>query len=193
MTTQTTTAVPTRRRFTVQEYYQMAEAGILGPDDRTELIDGEVILMPPIGDPHAGNVDRTNYTFGRAFADVAIIRIQSHVRLGEHDQPEPDLALLRPRADFYTTSSPTPADVFLLIEVAVTTLRYDRNRKAPLYARAGIPEYWLVDVNAATLTIFRDPSPDGYRSEQTLRRGDRIAPLAFPDRVIAVTDILGNA
>lgn len=188
-----TTAVPTRKRFTVQEYYRMAEAGILDPNVRTELIDGEVILMPPMGDPHAGNVDRGNAVLNRLLGDVAVIRVQSHVQLDEHQQPEPDLAVLRPRADFYTNGPPTPPDIFLIMEVADTTLRYDRRTKGPLYARAGIPEYWLHDVNAATLTVFRDPSPDGYRSEQTLRRGDRIAPLAFPDREIAVSELLGEA
>ena len=188
-----TIAVPNRKRFTVQEYYQMADAGILHEDDRTELIDGEVILMPPIGDPHASNVDRTNRIFWRAFDDVAIVRCQGHIRLDEHNQPQPDFALLHPRPDFYKASSPTPADVFLLVEVADTTLRYDRRIKAPLYARTGIPEYWLIDVNDATITVYRDPAPDGYRVEQTLRRGDRIAPLAFPDREIAVNDLLGEA
>lgn len=191
MTTQA--AVPTRRRFTVQEYYQMAAAGILRADDRTELIDGEVILMPPIGDPHAGNVNRATFVFGHRFGDVALVAVQNHVKLDEHDQPQPDLALLRPRADFYTTSSPTPADVFLLVEVSDTTVRYDRRVKGPLYASAGILEYLLIDINAATLTVFRDPTPEGYRSEQTLRRGDHWSPLAFPDRALAVAEILGEA
>jgi Uma2 family endonuclease len=187
-----TIAVPTRRRFTVAEYYQMAEAGILRPDERTELIDGEVILMPPMGDPHAGNVNRHIEVFVPRFADVVMVRIQSHIKLDDFQQPEPDVALVRRRADFYTTSSPTPEDVVLIVEVADTSLTYDRRTKGPMYARAGIPEYWLHDVNAATLTVFRDPGPDGYRFEQTLRRGDHIAPLAFPDRPIAVTDLLGE-
>ena len=192
MTTQTATIVPTRKRFTVAEYYHMAEVGILPPNVRTELIDGEVILMPPMGNPHAGNVSRESFVFTRQFGDVAIVRSQCHIQLDNFQQPEPDLALLRLRADFYTTSSPTPADVFLIVEVAVTSLAYDRRTKGPMYARAGILEYWLHDVNAATITVFRDPAPEGYRSEQTLRRGDRIAPLAFPDRELAVSDLLGE-
>jgi Uma2 family endonuclease len=149
--------------------------------------------MPPIGDPHAGNVDQFTELLVAMFRGRAIVRVQSHIRLDDYQLPEPDLALLRPRPDYYRSSPPMPPDVFLVVEVADTTLRYDRRIKGPMYAHAGIPEYWLVDVNSATITVCRDPGPEGYRSEQTLRRGDRLSLLAFPDEALAVTDLLGEA
>lgn len=179
-----------RRRFTVAEYHQMAQAGILGEDDRVELIEGEIVEMPPIGDRHAGCVNRLNERFFRTFADVAIVAVQNPVRLDEHNEPQPDLALLHRRADFYASGHPAPPDVFLLVEVADTSAELDRRVKIPLYARNGIPEVWLIDLQQGTLTVYRDPAPDGYRTAHELHRGDSIAPAAFPDRALAVADLL---
>lgn len=180
-----------RRRFTVAEYHQMAQAGILGEDDRVELIEGEIVEMPPIGDRHAASVDRLTEGFVQRFSDVAIVRVQNPVRLDEHSEPQPDLALLRRRADFYASGHPAPPDVFLLVEVADTSAELDRRVKIPLYARSGIPEAWLIDLQQETLTVYRDPTPEGYRAVQVLHRTDSIAPAAFPDRALAVADLLG--
>jgi Uma2 family endonuclease len=181
----------TRRRFTVDEYYWMARVGILAPDDRVELIDGEIVEMAPIGPVHAASVRQCTERFGREYSDLAQVSVQSPIRLGEHNEPEPDLALVRRRADFYRLAHPTPEDVFLVVEVADTSLAVDRRVKLPLYARAGIPETWLVDLQHDVLLVHREPTPDGYRVTRTARRGERIAPLAFPDREIAIADLLG--
>jgi Uma2 family endonuclease len=182
----------TRRRFTVSEYDRMAEAGILTEDDRVELIDGDIVEMAPIGQRHAGMVNRTTNLFVRSFADDAITAVQNPVRLGEHSEPQPDVALLRHRPDFYASAHPTPADVLLLVEVAETSVASDRQVKIPLYARSGIPEVWLVDLDQGTITVYREPSASGYGTVFTVRRGETLAPLAFPDRPVAAADILGE-
>lgn len=181
----------TRRRFSVKDYYRMAKAGILTEDDRVELIDGEIIEMAPIGRRHAGGVDRLNQLFADTLGHAVQIRVQNPIRLGEYSEPEPDLALLRPRADFYASGHPTPADVLLVVELAETSLAVDRRLKVPLYARSGIPEVWLVDLRRHTVTVCREPTPEGYRSSQVLRAGERLAALAFPDQSLAVAAILG--
>lgn len=182
----------TRRRFTVAEYYRMGRAGILGEDDRVELIDGEIVQMPPIGGPHSGGVIRLTREFSRKLGDVAFVSAQNPIHVDDYNEPQPDIALLRPRADFYTSAHATPADILLLVEVAETSARLDRRVKAPLYGRAGVQECWLVDLGKDLLTVYRDPTPDGYRTSRTLRRGGRIAPLAFPDREFLVAEILGE-
>jgi Uma2 family endonuclease len=180
-----------RRRFSVDDYSRMAEAGILGEDDRVELIDGEVIEMPPIGPEHAGGVRRLATLFRRAIGDAAIVDVQNPVRLDEHSEPVPDLALLRHRHDLYASSHPTPEDVLLLVEVAKATVEYDRRVKAPLYARAGITEYWLVDLNRDVVVVYRGPHAAGYSVERAHRRGEQISPLAFPHLQLSVADLLG--
>jgi Uma2 family endonuclease len=181
----------TRRRFTVSEYDRMAKAGILTEDDRVELIDGEIVEMAPIGERHAGTVNRTNNLFGRSFGDQAITAVQNPVRLSDHSEPQPDVALLRRRPDFYRSAHPTPADVLLLVEVAESSAAADRQVKIPLYARSGIPEVWLVDPDQATIAAYREPSASGYGTVLMVRRGEQLAPLAFPDRPVAAADILG--
>ena len=181
----------TRRRFTVDEYHWMARVGILGEDDRVELIDGEIVEMPPIGPEHALTVAECNERFVQSFADLAQVWVQNPIRLDQHDEPEPDLALVRRRQGTYRLALPTPGDVFLVVEVAHTSLAADRRVKIPLYARAGIPEAWLIDIQHGLIHVYREPGPDGYRLTSTLRHGDRLAPLAFPDREIAVADLLG--
>jgi Uma2 family endonuclease len=180
-----------RHRFTVDEYYRMAAAGILGEDSRVELIEGEIVDTPPIGPGHGSTVKRTATLFHRRFDGVALVSVQDPVRLGPYNEPEPDLALLRPRDDFYASAHPTPADVLLVVEVADSTLASDLSIKVPLYARCGVVETWLVDLPHAAVHIYRDPSPDGYHLVQTVRRGERIAPLAFPDRELDVAELLG--
>ncbi|MBI4317272.1 MAG: Uma2 family endonuclease [Chloroflexi bacterium] len=181
----------TRRRFTIAEYHQMAEAGILGEDDRVELIDGEVVEMAPIGHRHSSCVARLAEWFVLKMSDVANIWPRNPIDVGEYSEPQPDLVVLHRRADFYATGHPTPADVTLVVEVADTSVAVDRRVKVPLYARGGIPEVWLVDVEQETVTTYRDPTTGGYQAAQVLRRGEWLAPAAFPDRTVGVADILG--
>jgi Uma2 family endonuclease len=170
----------------------MAKAGIFHEDDRVELIDGEIIQMPPIGRRHAATVDRVTFHFFRAFEGAVQVRVQNPIRLDEWNEPQPGVTLLRVRADFYTSGHPTSEDILLVVEVADSSAQFDRRVKLPLYARKGIPEIWLVDLRRETMAVHRDPAPDGYRTSTVLRRGDRIAPVAFPDREIAIADILGE-
>ena len=153
---------PRRHRITVDEYHRMAEVGLLAPDARVELIEGEIIDMPPIGHRHAAAVDRLNRLLNLAVGDRAIVRCQGPIRLGDLSEPQPDFALLAPRADFYAERHPVAADTLLVIEVSETTLRYDRQTKLPLYARHGIPEMWIVDAAGKQLHIFRRPSGVAY-------------------------------
>jgi Uma2 family endonuclease len=143
-----------KHRLTVHDFHRMGEAGILSINSRMELIEGEITDMAPIGSRHAAIVKQLMALFVRAVGARAIVSVQDPIILGEYSEPEPDLALLRPRDDFYALALPRADDVFLIIEVADTTLRYDREIKIPLYARHGIPEVWLIDVEGRTLTIF---------------------------------------
>lgn len=184
-------AEPLRRLFTRDEYYAMAEAGILKPEDRVELIEGEIYRMAPIGNRHAGCVNRLVDGFAPLIATRrAVLSPQNPVNLTDISEPQPDITMLRPREDFYGEGHPTPGDVLLLVEVADRSIGFDRHTKIPLYALCGIQEIWLVDINKKILEVHRDPSRDGYRSVQRLRRGDRVAPQAFPDFEIAVESIL---
>ena len=169
-----------RHRLNVDEYHRMAEAGILGPDARVELIEGEIIDMAPIGSRHAAVVRQLAHILHQNVGYQAIVSTQNPVRLDEYSEPEPDLALLRPRDDFYATAHPGPGDILLIIEVADTSLRYDREIKIPLYARHGIPEVWLVDLVNERLLRFLEPGPDGYRTEEDVTGTARIHPTRLP-------------
>ena len=182
-----------RRLFTVHEYYRMADAGILTEDDRVELIEGEIVQMAAIGSRHAACVDRLNQLFSARVAERAIVRVQNPVRLSERSEPQPDLALLRPRPDFYATAHPMPQDVLLVVEVADTSAGIDPAEKLPLYARSGIPEAWLVDLQEDRVEVHRQPTRRGYQEVRYLERGNRLAPDAFPDLTLAVDDVLGRS
>lgn len=179
------------RPFTVDEYYRMAEAGILHEDDRVELIRGAIVEMSPIGSRHAARVDRLSTEFHTRLISRAIVRVQGPVRLSPNSEPEPDILLLRPRSDFYAAAHPGPADVLLLVEVADTSLEYDRGEKLALYAEAGIPEVWIVDLAHEVVEVFRQPDAGSYRRQDVFGRGASLAPEAFPDAVISVDAILG--
>jgi Uma2 family endonuclease len=181
----------TRRRFTVSEYHQMAEAGILTEDDRIELIEGEIIEMSPIGSWHSGILMRLNRLFMRTYDDVALVSIQNPIQLSDDTEPQPDVTLLRLEPDYYTSHTPEPEDVLLVMEIADTSVAYDRGVKAGLYARSGIAEYWLIDLKAATVTVYREPGSDGYATSRIVRRGEQIAPVAFPERPVTVDSMLG--
>jgi Uma2 family endonuclease len=180
-----------RHRFTRAEYHRMAQTGILAPDARVELIDGEIIEMSPIGNRHMAAVDRLTNIFAPRVVGAAIVRIQGSIALGDNGEPEPDVALLRYRDDFYATASATEKAVLLLVEVADSSEEYDRRTKAPLYARYGIPELWIANLNRDQLVVHRDPTPTGYATVQVHRRGESISPLAFPHLTIDVDSILG--
>ncbi len=181
-----------RRLFTVQEYEQMIRAGVFGEDDRLELIEGAVIAMSPIGPGHAATVKRLAELFYEQVREHAIVSVQDPVRLDEHSEPQPDLALLRRRDDYYATAHPRPEDVLLIVEVADTSVEFDQTVKLRLYARAGIPEVWILNLPEVNLEVYRGPTASGYKEKRTLGAGDTISPLALPDVTFAVSDILGT-
>lgn len=181
-----------RHRFTVEEYHLMASAGVFTEDDRVELIEGEVVEMTPIGSRHAACVDRLNQLLVERAGRQAIVRVQSPVRLSAHSEPQPDLALLRPRAGFYAAGHPTPEDILLLVEVAESSAEYDREVKPPLYARHGVGEVWLIDLARGLVEEHRVPSAVGYGRTRRLRRGERLAVEALPQVAVAVEELLGE-
>ena len=156
------TDLPRRHWLTVDDYYRMAEVGILDDEVRVELIDGEIIDMAPPGSPHAATVTCLTEVFMRAVEGRATVRAQNPVRLGKYSEPQPDLALLRRRDDFYRERHPQPDDVLLIVEIAASSLRFDRRKKVPLYARHGIPEMWLVDLGGRRLVRYRAPQRGSY-------------------------------
>ncbi len=182
--------LPRRHRITVSEYYRMAEIGILGEDDRVELIEGEIIDMVPIGSDHAGTVNRLTYMLVQLFGASAIVSVQQPLRLDEYSEPQPDFTVLRPRDDFYRTAHPTAADVLLLIEVAKSSLAYDREVKLPLYARHGVPEVWIVNLAGHVLEARRDPVAGAYARSAEYGPADTIAPAAAADLRIDLARIL---
>jgi Uma2 family endonuclease len=180
-----------RRRFTVDEYHRMGEVGILTRDDRVELIDGEIVEMTPIGPRHAFRVATLDRRFQTLLGDRAVVWVQMPVRLGPHHEPEPDLALLRPPLGRYANQLPGPEDVLLLVEVSETSLAYDRGVKLGMYAGAGVPEVWIMDLEGEAIEVYRTPTPTGYREHQRVTRGGRVAPDAFPDVPLPIDDVLG--
>jgi Uma2 family endonuclease len=180
-----------RRRFTVDDYYAMADAGILHEDDRVELIEGEIIEMTAIGSHHAACVDRLTRLLVRQVGDEAVVRVQNPVRLSDLSEPQPDLALLRPRADFYAARHPVPADTMLVIEVAHTTLGYDRGVKLPLYAQTGIPELWIVNLDARVVEVYADPAAGRFRVQEEARSDGVLRPRLLPSVAVPVAEVVG--
>jgi Uma2 family endonuclease len=178
-----------RHRLTVGEYYRMGEAGILPPDARVELIEGEIIDMPPIGSPQAGTVTYLGNKIKATVGDRVIISIQNPVFLDLHSEPQPDITLLRPRPDFYRSAHPTPADVLLIIEVADTSLAYDTQIKLPLYALHGIPEVWLADLPNRRFIVHRTPTQMGFQDVQTLTDFSAVTPLLLPEVSIDLSGV----
>ena len=185
--------VPRPRLFTVDEYYAMGEAGIFGPEERVELLDGEILTMPPIGPHHAGAVNRLTHLLVTRFGDRAVVQVQNPVRLSNDSEPQPDFGLLRPRPDYYSARHAQPGDVFALIEVADTSLPYDGGRKLKAYARRGIAEYWVVNLRDDRVEIFRRPAETGYAERRVAERGEVVAFEAFAQDALTVDEILGAA
>lgn len=180
-----------RRAFTVEEYHQMAVAGILTEDDRVELLRGEIVEMSPIGSRHAACVNRLTQAFSSALGTRAVVSVQNPIRLDDYSEPEPDLALLHWRDDYYAEALPGAGDVGLVVEVAESSVRLDRDEKVPLYARAGVPEVWLVDLGEAVVVVYRQPQDEGYAVVQRLGQGEVLSPAAYPRVRLAVAEVLG--
>lgn len=179
------------RRFSVSEYYRMVEAGILGKDERAELIEGVIVEMAPMCSRHAACVDRLNRHLNRLVGNTSLVRVQSPIRLDDASEPEPDLALLKPREDFYSQEHPGPSDVLLAIEVSDTSAEYDIEIKLPLYARAGIPETWLVNLTTETVEVHSRPASGEYRQTLRAKRGETLKSEAVSGLEIAANDVLG--
>ncbi|MEG4805041.1 Uma2 family endonuclease [Microcoleus sp. ARI1-B5] len=180
-----------RRLFTVQEYHLMADAGVFGEDDRVELIEGEIIVMAAIGTRHASCVKRLVRRLSAIPEELAILGVQDPIQLTERTEPQPDVVLLQFRADYYAEAHPMPDEVLLLVEVSDSTVDFDRNVKVPNYARSGIQEVWLWDLEANCLEVYREPTVNGYSSMQRFERGQQVSPLAFPELGVSVDLILG--
>ena len=180
----------TKYRFTADDYQRMGQAGILSEDDRVELIDGEIVAMMPIGPRHCAAVDRANRAMVMGAGDTAIVRVQGSVRLNLFNEPEPDLVLLLPRTDFYASGHPGPADILLIVEIADSSLDYDRDVKAAVYARLGVREYWLADLNDEWLSCYSAPEGGVYLKIQQYHRGQSVAPQLLPDCLVVVNDLL---
>jgi Uma2 family endonuclease len=180
-----------KRHFNVEEYYRMAAAGILSEEDRVELIEGEIIRMNPIGSRHAATVGRLTRLFGRPAGDDAIVWVQNPVQINDYSEPVPDITLLRWRDDFYAQANPQPEDVLLVVEVSDSTLVYDRKVKVPLYARAGIPEMWLVNLPDEVIEVYSRPAGGAYQETRLVRRGESLTVAAVPGLTLEAGGILG--
>jgi Uma2 family endonuclease len=178
-----------RRLFTVDEYHRMAEAGVFRPDERVELIDGEIVEMSPIGRRHANCVNNLNRLLVTRLGERAIVSPQNPVQISVRSEPQPDLAVLRRREVSYKDEDTTADDVLLLIEVADTSITYDRTVKLRLYATVGIPEYWVVDAAAEEIEVYRSPESGRYRETARLSMDRSVSLLALPDVTLAVPDI----
>ncbi|MGL5064162.1 MAG: Uma2 family endonuclease [Microcoleus sp.] len=180
-----------KRLFTVREYHLMGEAGIFGEDDRVELIEGEIIVMAAIGTRHATCVRRLIQQFRPIPEEIAILDVQNPIQLTERTEPQPDVVLLQFRADCYAEAHPRADEVLLLVEVSDSTVDFDRDVKVPNYARSGIQEVWLWDLEENCLEVYRNPTGNGYALMQRFWRGQQVASLAFPELSISIDSILG--
>jgi len=189
MLTMSAILYPQKHPISAEEYLRMGEAGVFAPEARLELIEGEIVEMAPIGSPHAGAVTRLNELLVQRTAGRALVSPQNPVIISDRSVPQPDLALLKPRADYYRQSHPKATDVYLVIEVADTTRAFDLGTKAPLYARCGITEAWVVDVNERAIHVFRDPGPEAYGTTYIARPGQSAACVALPEASVEVDEI----
>lgn len=178
------------RLLTVQEYHLMAEIGILDEDERVELLGGQIVKMAAKGTAHGAGVKRTEKLLENRLGNRVLVRLQDPVRLNNYSEPEPDIAVVIPDPLYYEDHHPTPSEIYLIIEVADTTLRTDLGIKATIYAESGIADYWVLDVNNRQLHVFREPSQDGYQSIAVLGDDASISPLQFPDISFLVREML---
>jgi Uma2 family endonuclease len=180
----------TKKLFTVDEYYRMADAGILGPEDRVELIDGEIIEMSPIGSRHLACVNRANRLFVTTFGVRVVVSVQHPLQLSNYTEPEPDIVLLRPREDDYAAKKPSAEDALLVVEVADTTLRFDMNVKLPRYAAAGVPEVWIENLPEDLLLVYRDPDGPRYLTSLVFRGEESVTVQALPGVTFSAAELL---
>jgi len=179
-----------RRQFTVYDYHRMGKAGILLEDDRVELIYGEILAMSPLGNPHNAAVDRANRALVQTLDVQAIVRVQGSVQLDMYNEPQPDIVLLKPRDDFYAVGGAKPSDILLIIEMADSSLKFERKIKARVYAEMGIPEYWVADLNGACVFCHLDRDGKSYRLVRQFQKDESVAPELLPERRIPVASLL---
>jgi Uma2 family endonuclease len=179
-----------KKLFTVHDYHRMGDAGIFTEDDRVELIRGEILTMSPIGPPHNGAVIRANNTLVNIVAGRALVSVQGSIRLDEYDEPQPDIVLLRPRDDFYSSRHAGPGDILLIIEMADSSLDYDRAIKGSLYAETDVPEYWIANLRNESVLVYSDLRNKVYSAIQEFRRGETLIPHLLPDCRIEVNTLL---
>ncbi len=177
-------------RFTVEDFQRMGNSSLFRKNERVELIEGEIITMTPIGNRHAGCVLYLSHIFARKLGNRALVNVQNPLELDEFSEPQPDITLLKPREDFYREGHPRPGDVFLIVEVTASAEDYDRDIKLPLYARHGIPEFWIVDLLRKIIEVYRDPAGQQYQSRTNSKPGDMISTQTFPDVSFSVQDIV---
>ena len=180
-----------RKLFTVEEYHRMGETGILGPEDRVELIEGEIVKMSPIGLRHVGCVNAATTLLSVALVDRAVVSVQNPLQLSSMSEPQPDIIVMKPRADFYRSRRQEATDSLLVIEVSDTSLQYDRKVKVPLYARAEVPEVWIENLEENVLLVYAELVSGDYKTRRTLPRSANVSPQAFPDGVFSVEQLLG--
>ena len=163
-----------KRLINVEEYYKMAEVGILKPEDRVELIDGEIYRTSPIGSQHAAIIDYLAMKLNETFKHNAIVRVQNPLRIDDNNEPEPDITLIKYRADFYAAAHPVPNEVLAVVEVAGSSIRFDKDIKSLLYASCGIPEYWIINMNEDQLEVFSDPKGGNYAQNRLYGPADDV-------------------
>lgn len=182
---------PSRHKLSVEDYHKLGEVGILTEDSRVELIEGELIDMAPIGGPHMGVVNRLNRLLVLAVGNLGVVSVQNPVRLPPHSEPQPDFTILKLREGDAAFAVPGVEDVLLLVEVADSTLAYDRGTKLALYAKSGIAETWIVNLPSECIEVYREPTFDGYKKRVDVERQGRVTPLALPTVSVAVGEIFG--
>ncbi len=182
---------PRRYRLSTDQYERLAAVGVIPPDTRVELIDGELIEMPPMNPPHSAVVMRLDALWQRIAGQERAIRTSMPLKIDWDGEPWPDLVVLSSPIDEYATRHPLAAEALLVIEVSDTTLDDDQKIKGPKYARAGVGEYWVVDINGDRVWVYTEPGASGYGFRHAYHRGESASPLAFPDVPIAVEAILG--
>ena len=180
-----------RRRFTAAEFLRLVEIGVLAEGDRVELIQGDLIEMSPIYITHIATLNRLVWLLSNALGKQVILSVQNPVQLSEDNLPQPDVAIFRFQEEFYSEQHAKPEDILLIIEVADTSLRYDQRVKSKLYGTAGIADYWIVNLPERQIEVYREPRPNGYRTVTTYAPGETLSPLAFPDVVLQVEQIMG--
>lgn len=180
----------TLRKWTVEEYHKLGEIGFFHPEERVELLSGDIIKMSAKGTAHTSALGRTDRLLQNLFESLAWVRLQDPIALDDNSEPEPDIAVVRIDPFDYATHHPTPSEVYLIIEVADSSLAYDREIKAEAYARSGIADYWVLNVNERQLHVFREPAEDEYQSELILGENGIISPLQFPAVNIAIQAML---